>query len=482
MLFNSYFFIFIFLPVTFLGYYLLGKNEKYGDIVSKVWLVLASLFFYGYWNINYLGIILSSILVNYFFAHFLSKTNKSKMIFILGLCFNLGLLGYFKYRNFFLGNINLISGADFHFERLILPLGISFFTLQQIAYLVDVYEGLAKKLSFYKYSLFVSFFPQLIAGPIVHYSEVMGQFDDKTKRKLNLDNISLGLFLFSIGLAKKVLLADTFSVWANEGFNTQEELHFFYAWGTSLSYTFQLYFDFSGYSDMAIGLGYLFNIKLPKNFNSPFKARNIIDFWTKWHITLSQFITTYIFTPLLRSMPKFSFGYSMISIFITMCIAGLWHGAAWTFVLYGALHGAVIVMNHTMKKKKKKLPKWLAIFLTFQFINIVFAIFRAETLESAFRIFKGMAGLTYFQIPKGILPKDTIKSLGAEVGQLMNNTENLNLVMILICLWIVFKKKNSMEMMDKFVGTNRLAILSGVIFTLSILGLSRVTDFIYFNF
>lgn len=470
------------MPVTLVGYYLLTNLKQNSELFSKWWLVICSLFFYGYWNVSYLPIIISSIVINYFLSQKLIETDRNKTYFYLGVLFNLGLLGYFKYKNFFLDNLNFVLNSNIHFEKILLPLGISFFTLQQIAYLVDAYEGLAKKVKFYRYSLFVSFFPQLIAGPIVHYQHVMPQFDKEDNVKFNPNNFSLGLYVFVIGLSKKVLLADTFSVWANQGFSHEEAFHFFYAWGTSLSYTMQLYFDFSGYSDMAIGLGLLFNIKLPKNFNSPFLARNIIDFWTKWHISLSQFITTYIFTPLLKSMPKFTFTNSMISIFITMCIAGLWHGAAWTFVLYGALHGIIIVINHIMKKRKLKLPKWLAVFLTFQFINIVFTIFRAENIQTALNIFKGMFGFTYFKIPKGILDKSTIKSIGAEIGPYMNDDQNLNLIMLITSLVIVFKCKNSMQLMDNFKPSSKLAIYMAILFSLSLMGLNRVTDFIYFNF
>jgi alginate O-acetyltransferase complex protein AlgI len=483
MLFNSYIFIFLFLPITVIGYYLIAHCKN--DLYSKVWLTLASLFFYGYWNPSYLPIIASSIIINYYLSVKLNQLNPGKlkkMLFIKGLFFNLGLLGYFKYKNFFMENINLVMETDYNFVHIALPLGISFFTLQQIAYIIDVYEGIAPKVAFHKYSLFVAFFPQLIAGPIVHYESVMPQFDDESKTKFNSSFFSLGIYIFVMGLAKKVLLADTFAGWANFGFNETETFHFFHAWGTSLSYTFQLYFDFSGYSDMAIGLGYLFNIKLPKNFNSPFLARNIIDFWTKWHMTLSQFITTYIFTPLLRSMPKFTFLNSMISIFITMCIAGLWHGAAWTFVLYGALHGIVIILNHFMKKNKIKLPKPLAIFITFQFINIVFTIFRAEKLETALQIFKGMFGFTYIKVPKGIISTDLINQIGAKVGPHMNNDENLNLALLLICLYIVFKLKNSMQLLENFAPTKKIAVATGFVFVLCVLGLNRVTDFIYFNF
>ncbi|MAX65668.1 MAG: MBOAT family O-acyltransferase [Bacteriovoracaceae bacterium] len=485
MLFNSYIFIFIFLPITFVIHYLIGKHEKHGHTLSHSWLILASLFFYGYWNFSYLSIIISSIIINFLITHYLISKPHAKIkkpLFLLGLSFNLGLLGYFKYKNFFMENMNLLLNSDFHFTHVLLPLGISFFTLQQIAYLVDVYEGLVKKTPFHKYALFVCFFPQLIAGPIVHYKEVMPQFDDDKNHRFNIKNINLGIFVFILGLAKKVLLADTFAIWANAGFNHTDTFHFFQAWGTSLSYTMQLYFDFSGYSDMAIGLGLLFNIKLPKNFDSPFLARNIIDFWTKWHITLSQFITTYIFTPLLKAMPKFTFTNSMISIFITMCIAGLWHGAAWTFVLYGALHGVIIIINHIMKKRKIKLPKFWAIFITFQFINIVFTIFRAEKLETAFNIFKGMFGLTYFKIPKGLISEELILKSGAIIGPHMNNDQNLNLIFIIVSLYIVFKLKNSMQLMQEFKPQTKTALFMSFIFVLCLFGLNRVSDFIYFNF
>ena len=484
MLFNSYIFILGFLPLTLIGYYLFGKG-RHGAYVSKCWLIFASLIFYSYWNFSYLALIVSSILFNYFLTDQIVRSEHpkfKKMFFLLGISFNLFLLGYFKYKSFFIENINVIFDSSFNFTKIALPLGISFFTLQQIAYLVDVYEGIAKKVQFHKYSLFVCFFPQLIAGPIVHYKEVMPQFDDHKNKSFIPKNFSLGIYVFVIGLSKKVLLADTFSKWANFGFNQTDVFHFFHAWGTSLSYTMQLYFDFSGYSDMAIGLGLLFNINIPKNFNSPFLARNIIDFWTKWHITLSQFITTYIFTPILRSFSKFNFKNSMISIFITMCIAGLWHGAAWTFILYGAMHGLVIVINHMMKKRKIKLPKWLAIFLTFQFINIVFTVFRAEEISKAWAIFKGMFGFTYVKFPKGILPENVLVDLNLNVGSLMTNNENLNLVMLIICLYIVFKNKNSMQLAKEFKGRKIDALWISFLFVLSLMGLNRVSDFIYFNF
>jgi alginate O-acetyltransferase complex protein AlgI len=407
---------------------------------------------------------------------------KKKTFFMFGLLFNVGLLGYFKYRDFFIENVNFVFSTDYYFIKLALPLGISFFTLQQVAYIIDVYEGGAKGKRFVDYSLFVCFFPQLIAGPIVHYKEVMPQFESKVNNHFNTASFNLGIYIFVLGLFKKVILADSFSGWANEGFDHTQDHHFFSAWGTSLSYTMQLYFDFSGYSDMAIGLGHMFNIKIPKNFNSPFQARNIIEFWTRWHITLSQFITTYIFTPIFRSFKKLNHKNSLIAAFLTMLIAGIWHGAGWTFVVYGCMYGTGLVINHRMKKKKIKLPKWMAIFLTFQFTNIVFAMFRANSVSEAFKLYKAMFGATYLQIPKGIMDAATIKDLGATVGQYMNNDQNLNLIMIIVCLFIVFKTRNSMERMKGFNPTNKLAVWCGFMFVLSLFGINRVSDFIYFNF
>ena len=480
MLFSSYIFILIFLPLVLIGYFAINKVSSESS-AGKYFLILSSLFFYGYWFPPYLLIILSSIIINFFIAKSLRRDPK-KYLFYFGLFFNIGLLGYFKYRDFFLDNLNFLFGSDIHFMKLALPLGISFFTLQQIAYIVDTYQGITKENKFIDYALFVSFFPQLIAGPIVHYKDLIPQFEDTKNKFFNIKNFNLGLFIFIVGLFKKVIIADTFSGWANEGFDQDELHHFFSAWGTSLSYTMQLYFDFSGYSDMAIGLGSMFNITIPKNFNSPFKARNVIIFWTKWHITLSQFINIYIFTPLFRSFKKLSFKNSLISVFITMVIAGIWHGAGYTYIVYGVMYGSAIVVNHLMKKKKIKLPKFLAIFITFNFTNIVFAMFRANSVDSAISLYKAMFGMTYFQIPKGIMKPEKTLELGAQVGQYMNNDQNLNLLFIVVFLFVVFMAKNSVERAKEFKATTKTSIILSFMFIISLFGINRVSDFIYFNF
>lgn len=455
------------------GYYLLKW--------PKQWLLLCSMFFYGHWNPKYVFLIGLSIIINYLICNRLT-VKKSKYNFILGLMFNLGLLGFFKYYDFFIINLNGLTSQDFNVLKILLPLGISFFTLQQIAYLIDTYEGLVTKKSFLDYSIFVSFFPQLIAGPIVHYSEMMPQLEKRDCNKFQHKNFSLGLYIFSLGLFKKVLVADTFAVFANTGFSEVGNLHLLFAWGTSLSYSMQLYFDFSGYSDMAIGIAYLFNIKLPENFNSPFKSKNIVEFWTRWHITLSSFITTYIFTPIVRAMPKLNFFTMMLSSFITMTIAGLWHGAAWSFVVYGMMHGGAIIINHLWKKYGRPFPSMLSWFLAFNYINICFVMFRANDPTHALKIYKGMFGLTGFQFPKGIVSKSFLRENEIEIGSYMTGEQNLILLMLVVCFIGVWKMKNSTEQIQMFNMSKSYAFRGALMFVISIFGLNRVTEFIYFNF
>ena len=398
MLFNSYEFIFLFLPISFLVYFYLNKKRLV--TASKSWLVLASLFFYSWWNVLYLPLILISILFNYTISSTMIENDwlkkkylSKKTILIVGLLFNIGLLAYFKYMDFFIGNINIVFDTDINLLHLALPLAISFFTLQQIAFLVDSYEGLVQEKRFLDYTLFVVFFPQLIAGPIVHHKEMMPQFANNRNKIKNYKNIALGLFIFSVGLFKKVVIADTLALWATSGFDTATTLNFLEAWTVSLSYTFQLYFDFSGYTDMAIGAALLLNIKIPINFNSPYKATGMIDFWQRWHITLSKFITTYIYTPIVRSYYKITFFKAMLATITTFFIAGLWHGASWMFVIFGVLHGLGLVINQYWKKTKIKLNKIIAWFITFNFINVTFVFFRANDMSDAIKVLYGMIGV-----------------------------------------------------------------------------------------
>ena len=370
MLFNSYEFIFAFLPITFFIYFfLLSKRLVVG---AKGFLVFASLFFYSWWNIIYLPLILSSMLFNYVIGNSLNGNKENiklskKSLLIIGVIANLSLLGYFKYADFFISNINYISESNIELLNLALPLAISFFTFQQIAYLVDSYRQETSEYDFLNYALFVTFFPQLIAGPIVHHKEMMPQFASKWNLVKSYKNIALGIFIFSIGLFKKVVIADTFAVWATNGFDKAETLHLIEAWATSLSYTFQLYFDFSGYTDMAIGAALLFNIKLPINFNSPYKAKDIQDFWRRWHITLSRFLRDYIYIPLGGNRKSSFRTYS--NLMATFILGGLWHGAGWTFVFWGFLHGMALVVHRGWKALGFTMNSILAWFITFNFFE-----------------------------------------------------------------------------------------------------------------
>ena len=466
MLFNSYEFIFLFLPISFFGYFYL--NHKRLTTASKAWLVLCSLFFYSWWNIVYLPIILVSILLNFSTAKTIIEFDENKKnyfskksLLLIGLLFNIGLLAYFKYMDFFILNTNILLNTNFGLYHLALPLAISFFTLQQIAFLVDSYEGLVKEKNLLDYTIFVAFFPQLIAGPIVHHKEMMPQFASVKNKVKNYKNIVLGLFIFSIGLFKKVVIADTFAMWATEGFDKALILNTIEAWVTSLSYTFQLYFDFSGYTDMAIGAALLFNIKLPKNFNSPYKATGMIDFWKRWHITLTNFITTYIYTPIIKSFEQLTFHKAMFATLVAFLIAGLWHGASWMFVIFGGLHGIGIAINHYWQKYWKKKLKiriniFFAWFITFNYVNFTFVFFRAKDWNDAIKVLKGMVDLNNIVLP-GLLEDKLVflSHYGIKFGGFIDNIVSgdayeklFPLVCCFIALFIVLALKNTNSLFD----------------------------------
>jgi len=491
MLFNSYEFIFAFLPISFFVYFYL--NSKRLTTAAKAWLVFTSLFFYSWWNIMYLPLILMSILFNYTITNTMIEYDKSRRKYLskksllhVGLLFNIGLLVYFKYMDFFISNTNTISGSDIELLHLALPLAISFFTLQQIAFLIDSYEGLVKEKNFLDYTIFVTFFPQLIAGPIVHHKEMMPQFANVRNKVKNYKNIAIGLFIFSIGLFKKVVIADTFAVWATQGFDVATTLNLFEAWVTSLSYTFQLYFDFSGYTDMAIGAALLFNIKLPINFNSPYKATGMIDFWQRWHITLTSFITTYIYTPIVRSFKNLSFHKAMVATVITFLIAGLWHGASWMFVIFGGLHGLGIVVNHYWQKKIKiKINKILAWLITFNFVNITFVFFRAKEWNDAIKILSSMFSLENIVLPDRLENKlSFLSSYGIEFGAWAKNIsgDNWTVIWIIIGFALVLIFNNSIQRINNFQFNYRTVSLATFTFIFSILSLDKVSEFLYFNF
>ena len=388
MLFNSYMFVLAFLPMVLCVFYaLLPYNKKW----RIYWLIAASFVFYGWWNPPYVLLLFASIIVNFFLGQYIIKT-RNKAVLIAGIAFNLGLIGYYKYALFFASLFLDYSNSQVTFEAIaspFLPLGISFFTFQQIAYLIDCRRQRVVTHNFSEYSLFVSFFPQLIAGPIVHQKNILPQLT-KTHFELHSGKIALGLTLFIIGLSKKSLLADPLGNIATPLFNASQNniLGFADSWLAAFAYTLQLYFDFSGYSDMAIGLGLLFGITLPLNFYSPYKSLNIIDFWRRWHITLSRFLRDYLYIPLGGNQKGRTRRY--INLMITMLLGGLWHGAGWTFIIWGGLHGLYLIINHAWKYTGIKMPKLLAWAITFMSVTLAWVIFRAESFESASNIYQGM--------------------------------------------------------------------------------------------
>jgi alginate O-acetyltransferase complex protein AlgI len=477
LLFNSYVFILMFFPIVFVGYFILLKlNLK---SVAKGFLVLASLYFYGYWNVAYLPIILVSILVNFLIAYVINKENRSKKaILIAGIIFNCGLLGYYKYSDFFLENVNTVLQTNFPLLQLALPLAISFFTFQQVAYLVDTYRGETKGYSFLDYIFFVTFFPQLIAGPIVHHSEIITQLQEPGKYKMNSANISKGLYIFAIGLFKKVIIADTFAIWATNGYNNVESLTLIDSWIATMSYTFQLYFDFSGYCDMAIGLALFFNLKLPMNFNSPYKAVNIQDFWRRWHITLNRFFTQYVYFPLGGS--RVGKVRTYFNIFIIFFISGFWHGAGWTFIIWGTMHGLASIVYRAWSQLGLKLPKVIAWFITFLFVHLAWVYFRSPDVATAHTMISKMFNFTELQVPHRLAAIIENAGLSLQPATLFFD---LKLVLvILVFLGVVVFMKNSIEKLNTFSLTVRNAAIISLVTVLSLLYLNRISEFLYFNF
>ena len=472
MLFNSLEFLFIFLPVTFFVYFYLNKKKLI--MLATGWLVLASLAFYSYWNINYLPLILISMVFNYCVGYTLSHRTNLRLnrrgVLFFGLAGNLALLCYFKYFDFLINNINLVLHTGFDTLKIALPLGISFFTFTQIAYLVDAYKREVKEYDFLNYSLFVTFFPHLIAGPILHHSEMMPQFKNLRKRVINHKNISLGLFLLAIGLFKKVIIADNLSPVVQDLFDVIPVLDFWEAWIGSLSYTFQLYFDFSGYCDMALGIAYLFNIALPVNFNSPYKADSIQDFWRRWHITLSRFLKNYIYIPLGGNRAGEWKTYR--NLFLTFLIGGIWHGANWTFVIWGVLHGCGICLHRFFRKFNIQINKFAAIAATFLFVNISWVFFRSLSIHRAIDILKSMVGLN------GINPLVINKlRFSFESGSI-----KLSMILFCACIILVFFSKNSTEWAKSFKPNKIYFLVTLTLLIISILSINKVSEFLYFQF
>jgi D-alanyl-lipoteichoic acid acyltransferase DltB (MBOAT superfamily) len=543
MLFNSPDFLFWFLPLTLAGFFVFGRLRY--ERVAIGWLVLASLLFYAWWRVEYLALLVLSILINYAIGRQLVD-RSNRLLLGIGIGANLLVLGYFKYSLFVIDNVNLLFGTTYGMGALLLPLGISFFTFQQIAYLIDCNGGITREKNLLNYSLFVSFFPQLIAGPIVHHKEMLPQFTKRETFHPNVENIAIGLTIFGIGLFKKVVIADRIAIYATEAFNATlhgASLTFFEAWGAATTFTLQLYFDFSGYSDMAIGLARLFGVKLPINFNSPFKAVSIIEFWQRWHMTLTRFLTTYLYNPIVLTLTRRRMakgkkplrrGSTDLGTFVvmiafptlfTMFWAGVWHGAGYQFLIFGLLHGFYLVVNHGWRIVRKyvdvfgslpaRLLRPVGVVLTFACVVVSLVFFRSETMPQAMSVIEGMAGLNGFYIParwQGIL--------NALPGQLpgwiefrwqthIDNSQVAKLVLLMLAVWFLPNTQdwvsNTMDsakagargLIGRIIDRMRLgqvisrwsanpvtAVWIGTLICLSILEIASdaPSEFLYFNF
>jgi alginate O-acetyltransferase complex protein AlgI len=509
MLFNSYPFLLAFLPLTFTGYFLIGRVSHRAALG---WLTFASIFFYGYWSVRSLPILLGSICVNYTLGLLLADRHRQGRAALLGIALgaNLLLIGYYKYVDFFILNSNTMLGLfGFHslpYLHVLLPIGISFFTFTQIAFLIDSYQGKVLERDFLSYALFVTYFPHLIAGPIIHHKQVMPQLADPRNFSIDAGKIQIGTVVFVIGLGKKLLLADPLGVFVDKVFNVvqgDQVPEVLISWLGAVSYTFQMYFDFSGYSEMAVGLSLLFGIWLPFNFNAPLRATSIIEFWQRWHMSLTKYINEYLYVPLTlkfvrMSMDKPSVARVLYSLVIptmtTMVIVGLWHGANWTFVLFGVLHGLFLVINHLWRKRRflirpKHTPaavpalvaSWL---LTFTGVTVALAMFRAGNVHQGLLIYQGMLG-------GGGL---NISEAGVYFTQLIKLPFLLTLAFMIVLLSpsspeLAKRLSAQQQSQSEPTATMRFpprqalyAVAVGLLLSVCILALGRPTPFLYFQF
>lgn len=466
MLFNSYEFIFVFLPLAVGGYFAFGRMEHHSRL-ANVWLLCCSLFFYGWWDIRYVPLLVGSIIMNYILSAGIlwacrsQKNTLRRVVFGISLLANLILLGYFKYMDLFISTWNLLTHSQTPIMQLVLPLGISFFTITQVLYLLDCYEGITKDHDFLDYALFVSFFPHLLCGPILFHRQMMSQFKKESLRRVQWENFASGITLFIIGLAKKILIADCFSSFANEHFYAPAPYNFYVSWLAMAAYAVQLYFDFSGYSDMAVGIARMMNIKIPINFNSPLRASTLTDFWQRWHISLTQAITACVYIPLVNVLPR-RFASVAVASFLTFFIVGIWHGAGWTFVIFALLHAAGITVNQAWRYYALPMPHWLSKVILFSFLIPTLVIIRAHDMPTAISLLSGMIGQHGFST-QGIMPKgDLLLLAGALIAMLF--------------------APNSNEIAKKLKPTWHWFIALVVLFCLTLVYFGRASDFLYFQF
>lgn len=461
MLFNSYEFIFLFLPVTLLVYFGLAGHRW--TKAAAGWLTAASLFFYGWWDVRYVPLLLASILFNFLAGRQIERAVKKRGWLAASIAVNLALLGYFKYTGFFLTTLNDVLGTGCTVPHIVLPLGISFFTFTQTAYLIDAYRGETKHYSFLTYCLFVTIFPHLIAGPIINHRQMIPQFSRLRNFCVDYHHLAQGLVLFSIGLFKKVVIADSLAPWANAVFAHASSVSPLEAWAGALSYTFQLYFDFSGYSEMAVGLGLMLNLQFPQNFNSPYQASSIIDFWRRWHMTLGGWVKNYLYIPLGGN--REGEWKKMRNLFISMLLIGLWHGAGWTFIVWGALHGVLLVLNHQWRRLKLELPAMLCRVLTFLCVMICWVFFRADTLAAGWSVVTQLC----FLAP------------GA-AGWTLPDPQADVFAALAVLFIAVSRVKNPQAWLQNFQPGWCWFAVSAALGLISLYSLSHVSDFLYFQF
>lgn len=487
MLFNSYIFLFAFLPVCLSGYFVLNRFEWYR--AAQLFVFGMSLWFYGFFNPSYLPIILISILLNYAATRILDQTRSPKgrkTVMAVAVLGNIGILFYYKYFDFFIANVNVLFSSDFALRHILLPLGISFFTFQQISYVVDSYHGKVSSYSFLEYASFVAYFPQLIAGPIVTHDELIPQLADKQKKQFNWDNFARGIYLFALGMAKKVLIADLFGQTVNWGFANIGQLDSTNALLVILAYTIQVYFDFSGYCDMAIGLGKMMNIDLPLNFNSPYKAATITEFWQRWHMTLTRFFTQYIYIPLggNRKGPLCTYR----NVLIVYLVSGLWHGASWTFIFWGCLHGLFSVLTRWGKKFIDRIPGPVNWLVTFAFVNVAWVFFRAESIGDGISLLQKLLLWDFGPIDVNVLAVFNLTEIVNPVLWITNQNLNQvcpNLLTVLAyagTLTAAVSLPNAYERMQKYRCGIADMLLTVFLLVWCIFSLSGVSTFLYFNF
>lgn len=493
MLFNSYVFIFLFLPIALIGFFALARWTT--PLLAKLWLTVASFVFYGYWNVAYVPLLLVSVSFNYLIGGAIAREPReslaAKWLLGAGVSLNLAIIAYYKYANFLIDSLNGVLRAQFELPIILLPLAISFYTFTQIAYLVDAYRGetQGENYNFVNYCLFVVFFPQLIAGPILRHDELIPQLREGEIFSFSQRNFAIGMVLFSLGLSKKVLIADNVSPWVAPVFQNAADASFIETWVGALSYTFQLYFDFSGYSDMAIGLGLMFNTHLPINFNSPYKAISITDFWRRWHITLSNFLRDYLYIPLGGNRHGQVRRYG--NLMTTMLLGGLWHGAGWTFVLWGGFHGLYLCINHAWRKFGVRLPQIVGWAVTFVAVVAGWVLFRAQNLAEGVALLRSLLGFNGIVIPGeagGKLSVLTQFGIGlkswndlAYIPEIAG-TKTIVFGILLVLLAVVTLAPNTQEIVKKMKPNALWATGLGLMAGISLLSLNRVSEFLYFQF